>query len=103
MGVPNQGRDDAAPLAFRPTAVRYQVLAALTGMAVLLYLDRNYLSAAIPAIAGEFGLTKKEQGLVLGAFALTYALGQVPAGWLGDRFGPRRVLSVSILAWSLFT
>ena len=32
-----------------------------------------------------------------------YALGQVPAGWLGDRFGPRSMLCVFLVLWSVFT
>ena len=39
-------------------------------------------------------------GLVLAAFTWAYALGQVPAGWFGDRFGPKKVLTVIMTLWS---
>ncbi|MFM2179705.1 MAG: hypothetical protein RL015_3803 [Verrucomicrobiota bacterium] len=41
--------------------------------------------------------------LIKGAFFWAYALAQVPAGWLSDRFGARTLIGVYIAAWSLFT
>jgi MFS family permease len=79
------------------------VLAVTTLMAVLLYLDRICISVAAPAISDTFSLTKVEMGYVFGAFFFAYALGQVPAGWLGDRLGARVMLVGSVLTWSLFT
>lgn len=87
----------------KPTTVRYQVLAVTTLMAVLLYLDRYCISIAEIYISQDLGLTEKQMGWVLGAFFGAYALGQVPAGWLTDRFGPRWMLTCFILLWSLFT
>src|SRR5262249_25068740 len=49
------------------------------------------------------GLTDEAMGLALGAFWLAYALFDVPAGWLGDRYGARLALTRVVLAWSLFT
>jgi ACS family glucarate transporter-like MFS transporter len=49
------------------------------------------------------GLSGKEMGWVLSIFALGYAIFQVPTGLLADRHGPRRVLSIVVTAWSLFT
>jgi ACS family glucarate transporter-like MFS transporter len=42
-------------------------------------------------------------GYIFGVFALGYALFQIPAGWLADRFGPKKALSGVVLAWSTFT
>jgi ACS family glucarate transporter-like MFS transporter len=72
-------------------------------MAVLLYLDRVCISIAAPAIADDLCLNKFQMGLVFSAFFFAYALAQVPAGWLGDRWGPRGLLTACVLAWSLFT
>jgi MFS family permease len=71
--------------------------------AVLLYLDRVCIAFAGTYIREELGLSAVQMGWVLGAFFWAYALGQVPAGWLSDRFGGRRMMTVYILAWSLFT
>jgi len=40
----------------------------------------------------EFDLTNTQKGMLFSAFALAYALFEVPSGWLGDVFGPRRTL-----------
>jgi sugar phosphate permease len=55
------------------------------------------------AFREDAALSEAEIGRVLGAFFFTYALFQVPAGWISDRFGARRMLSAYILAWSLLT
>ncbi len=72
-------------------------------LSVLLYVDRVCISAAKEPIAQDLGLTDKEMGWVLSAFALGYALCQAPAGILADRFGPRRILTAVVVFWSLFT
>lgn len=51
----------------------------------------------------EMNLTNSESARVLSAFFLCYALFQVPAGWLSDRFGARWVMAGYILCWSLMT
>jgi MFS family permease len=51
----------------------------------------------------EFLFNDETMGWVLSAFVLGYALFQVPGGWVGDRYGPRGVMTVAILWWSLFT
>ncbi len=86
-----------------PTGVRHRVVAVSMLMAALLYLDRFCVGMAEPFIKQDLGLSTFEVGLLFSAFFLTYALCQVPSGWLSDRFGPRMMLAVYILAWSLFT
>ncbi len=69
-------------------------------MYLICYMDRGNISVAAPEMEKQFGLTKAAMGWVLAAFTWSYALGQVPAGWLGDRFGPRKVLIVIMGWWS---
>ena len=69
-------------------------------MYLITYMDRSNISVAQPEIAKQFGLSKTAMGLVLAAFTWAYALGQVPSGWFGDRFGPKRVLTVIMTLWS---
>jgi len=87
------------------TRVRYALLAVATANAFLLYLDRICMGAVVQSASfqNELGLGKERVGDVLAAFFFAYALGQLPAGWLADRFGPRRMLVTYILAWSLCT
>ena len=83
--------------------IRYRVVAVTTLMSVLLYLDRFCISFAEVFIQEDLGLTDTQVGWMLSAFFWTYALGQVPGGWLADRFGARVMLTIYILLWSLFT
>ncbi len=83
--------------------IRYRVVAVTTLMSVLLYLDRFCISFAEVFIKEDLRLTDTQVGWMLSAFFWTYALGQVPCGWLADRFGARVMLTMYILLWSLFT
>jgi MFS family permease len=88
-----------------PTRVRYAVLGIATANAFILYLDRVCMGAVVQSASfqRDLGLNKDRVGDVLASFFFAYALGQLPAGWLADRFGPRRMLVTYILLWSLFT
>src|SRR5207247_2299119 len=81
-----------------PTTVRYEVMALVTVMSVLLYLDRFCIGMAVPRITAELHLDKLEMSAVLGAFFLSYGLAQVPAGWLGERIGTRAMLAGCVFA-----
>jgi sugar phosphate permease len=87
-------------VALKPTGTRWFVLILISFMYLITYMDRSNISIAQPEIAKQFGLSKSAMGLVLAAFTWAYALGQVPSGWLGDRFGPKRVLTVIMTLWS---
>lgn len=88
-----------------PTRVRYALLGVATANAFLLYLDRICMGAVVQSesFQRELGLGKDRVGDVLASFFFAYALGQLPAGWLADRFGPRRMLVCYIVLWSVCT
>lgn len=90
-------------MAERPTRVRWRIYALLLLVVTLTFIDRFNMNVAAKYVQQEFGLTDLEIGSLLSAFALGYALFQAPGGWLGDRLGPRRVLTGAILWWSGFT
>jgi MFS transporter, ACS family, glucarate transporter len=86
-----------------PTRVRYGVLAFACTLAMITYMDRVCMASAAGEFVEELGLNSvADLGLALGAFALAYSLFEVPSGWLGDVFGPRRVLIRIVLWWSAF-
>jgi sugar phosphate permease len=87
----------------RPTRVRYGVMVLITFVAILLYLHRYCLSTADRDIKSELNLTEAQIANVLGAFFFTYALGQIPFGFLSDRYGPRKMLTFYMLVWSALT
>src|SRR3984957_2784434 len=86
--------------ASKPTKTRWLILLLISFMYLITYMDRSNISVAQPEIAKQFGLSKTAMGLILAAFTWAYALGQVPSGWFGDRFGPKRVLTVIMTLWS---
>lgn len=87
----------------RPTRVRWQVMVLLTGVTMLTYLDRLNLSIAGRDIQSAYAFDNQTMGWIFSAFLLGYALFQIPGGWAGDRYGPRRVLTLTIFCWSLLT
>ena len=68
-----------------------------------MYLDRLCIAVAGPRMQHDLGLTPRDWGWVMGAFTLSYALFEIPSGVLGDRVGPRKVLTRIVLWWSTFT
>jgi sugar phosphate permease len=101
IASPDQTYPAPSDASQRPTRVRYAVLALAVTMAVLLYLDRMAISVALPAIAEDLDLQISQAADSVAAFFWCYALCQIPAGWLGDRWGPRKALSLYVVAWSL--
>ncbi len=84
-------------------AKRYGVVLFLFLLSMITYIDRVCISAAKDPIAAELALSDSAMGLVFSAFALGYALAQIPTGRLADRFGPRAALTGVVLAWSALT
>jgi MFS family permease len=73
----------------RPTHTRYWVIVFAVALAIIQYIDRICISQAAPFISRDLGLNKWQMGWVFSAFTLAYALFEIPAGYLGDRIGPR--------------
>jgi MFS family permease len=86
-----------------PSHVRYNVLLLTFCITFMMYVDRAVMASATPAIMREFHLSKIAMGWSTSAFNWSYALFQVPGGWLADRFGPRLVLACALAWWSIFT
>src|SRR5262245_61328426 len=83
--------------------MRYHVLSFLCAAAVIAYVQRLGFNVAERTVRGDLDLDKEQIGRVMAAWSLGYALLQLPAGWLADRFGSRRVLALLSLAWSVLT
>ncbi len=87
----------------RPTAVRYAVLAWFCSLSMITYIDRVCIKQVQDEMQSDLGLTSKQFAWVFAAFALAYAAFEIPTGWLGDRIGPKKVLTRIVLCWLLFT
>jgi sugar phosphate permease len=105
MSLPATGSGPGNASAAPATRIRYALLGVATANAFLLYLDRICMTTVVhsPRFLHELGLTEDHVGDVLSAFFFAYALGQLPAGFLADRFGPRRMLVIYIVLWSACT
>lgn len=87
----------------RSIPYRYRVQLLLFFLLFITYLDRVTISLVGVRIKSAFGLSNQQFGWVLSAFALAYALFEIPAGILGDRIGQRKMLLRIVTGWSLFT
>jgi MFS family permease len=102
-----EGREMGAPYAETPgshpspTAVRYLVLVSLCLAAAVAYIPRNCINVAEEKIRSDLGLSKYAMSWVMSAFFITYAVFQIPTGWLGHVWGTRRALALFAAAWSV--
>jgi MFS family permease len=79
------------------------VLALLCAMYFINYVVRVNVSTAAAAFQPELHLTNTQVGLIFSAFAYPYLAFQVGGGWVADRFGARRALTVFAIIWSSAT
>ncbi len=93
--------DSSSPLS--PTRVRITVLRFICALSLITYLDRVCIMRVQRDIQRDLSLSREQMGLVFSAFLLGYMLFEVPGGWMGDRWGSRRVLLRIVVWWSLFT
>src|SRR4051812_44141515 len=87
----------------QPSRTRYWVIVLAITIAVVQYVDRVAISQAKGDIAKEMKFDDGQMGWIFAAFAMAYALFEIPTGWLGDKIGARRVLMRVVLWWSFFT
>lgn len=95
--------DPSPPAEPPPTRARFALTGWLCGLSALLFFDRVCMAQAGPAIRDDLGLDRREFGYALMAYTVAYALFEVPTGRLGDRVGPRAVLTRVVVWWSAFT
>jgi ACS family glucarate transporter-like MFS transporter len=80
-----------------------RIVALLCAISAIRYIVDSNLGIVAPAMMADLHLDLQQIGQLQSAFLLGYAVCQFPAGILADRFGPRLVLGVSLLAWGTFT
>jgi MFS transporter, ACS family, D-galactonate transporter len=80
---------------------RWVILSLIFVGIVINYIDRGNLSVAAPSIMRDFRIMPSTMGVLLSAFFWTYAVFQIPAGALVDRFGIRLSYAGAFLVWSL--
>ena len=83
-----------------PGRLRYVLVGLLVVAGCVNFIDRSAVSIALPAIRADLHLSEGAAGLLLSAFAWSYAVAQLPAGSLVDRLGARAALSGALAVWS---
>ncbi len=81
----------------------YYALAVLFVINALNFFDRQIIGAVGEPIRKEFGLGDTALGALNVAFTLVYAFVGLPLGKLADKFARRKILSVGVFVWSIFT
>jgi ACS family glucarate transporter-like MFS transporter len=87
----------------RMSRQRYVLISILFFHSVNTYMDRACIASAADFIIKDLSITKEMLGLILGIFAVGYALFQVPSGWIADHLGARKALTIVVTFWSMFT
>ena len=85
------------------TAIRWRIVALLAGFSLVSYALRTNISVAAAVMRSELHLTQIQLGQVFSAFMAGYAIFQIPAGALGDRYGPRLILTLAATIWGVTT
>ena len=81
----------------------YTMLAVLTGLNLLNYIDRNAVIGVQPLVQDEFRINDKQYGLIISAFFFCYMFAAPLVGRLGDRFSRKKIVVFGIVIWSGFT
>jgi MFS family permease len=81
----------------------WPIVALLAAALFINYVDRGAVPTAAPLIQDELGLSPRQLGLLFSAFFWSYALLQVPVGWLAERIGAQRVLACGLAIWACAT
>ena len=83
--------------------VRWWLVGWLFVLSAVAFLDRVNLSVAAIHLTVEYRLSDVQFGAMSSVFLLGYALFQTLAGWIADKWGPRRALAGAVLWWGIFT
>src|SRR5579872_4907069 len=94
---------DPAVVALKPSNMRWRIVVLLALTTAVATLGRVNLGVTGKYVQDEFHFSIETMGWIFSAFAFAYHPFQIPGGWAGDHFGPRKVLTFSILLWCAAT
>jgi len=83
--------------------IRWTVLAVIVLATFVLYVLRTNFSVVSESMMHDLGMNEYQLGMVFSAFAAGYTLFQLPGGILGDKYGPRRIITITAIAWGVLT
>jgi len=92
-----------ATTGMKPTRARLGILVLISMATLINYLDRSVMGVAKPELVKELHITPEVMGLIFSAFSWTYALAQLPGGYVIDKLGTRLTYALSLGLWSAAT
>jgi len=98
---PQVGSASAGPMGPFGFPQRYLIVFLTFLCTSVCYIERLGFSLAYTSMAIRSGVDQATKGWVMSAFYCGYASSQVPGSWAAQRFGGRRVLTVSFIFWSI--
>ena len=90
-----------SPVSLRMRRMQWIAIGLVTAAIALNYVDRSTLAIGNLKIREEFGISATAIGALQSAWSITYALCQVPIGFFLDRLGPRWLVGVALVLWSI--
>ena len=87
----------------KATKARLGVLLLISTATLINYLDRSVMGVAKPELVKDLHISPQVMGLIFSAFSWTYALAQLPGGYVLDRLGTRLTYALSLGFWSAAT
>jgi len=93
----------SAPTNSRHSSRRWILLSLLCAITVINFIDRQTVSILAPLIKAAFHLTNSAYGSIVAAFQFGMMSGELPMGWLMDRWGCRLGLFAAVFWWSAAT
>jgi ACS family glucarate transporter-like MFS transporter len=96
-------RKDTIPIQAKKTNIRWIIVFMCFFVTTINYADRATISIAASPLQSDLGISAVTMGYVFSAFSWAYAFGQIPGGWILDKFGTKKVLFWSLFLWSFFT
>lgn len=82
---------------------RYVLLVVIWLIYIINYFDRLAVLTFLPFIQEDLSLTPAQVGWLASTFFFAYALAQVSAGYLADKFGPKKIMYVAIVVFTFVT
>lgn len=82
---------------------RHVILFVIWLLYVINYFDRISVLTFLPIIRQDLNLTHEQIGFAASIFFFAYAFGQISSGWLADKFGPKKIMGIAIVVFTLVT
>ncbi len=70
---------------------------------LIAYMDRSNIAIIAKPMMEDLNMNKVQFGMLASLFSLGYALSQIPAGLLAEKFGARKIVFYALVWWSIFT